>query len=648
MSSEIKNADSLAQDRVPSSASSGIFMQSPVLGNQYYADSSLNRVKGLFLPDEIAEDTSKDLSRFGSDVISQKVFNLVSDAERNVPYVRGSGRDAFGRRTDELVTSEGWRNLQSIGLKEGIVAIAYENKYADYSRVVQFMKYHLWTGSCAIVTCPSAMQDGAASLISRHLNQITPHKSPLTPTSRNVLEKAFKNLTARDENAWTSGQWMTERVGGSDVSGTETLATYAPLSSSGSFEPTQIDGSPLGPWRVDGFKWFSSATDSQMTIALAQSPTGLSAFYIPMRRVTLSGETELNGIRISRLKNKMGTKALPTAELEMVGARAFLLGKEGDGVREISTILNITRVHTAITSLGLFGRGLAIAKAFAEVRDLAGKGKKKTLKDVPLHVHTLAATTLSYRSNMLFGFFVVYCLGMADQLPSWSTSQKSFASARLRPQTQEDLQLLLRVLTPVLKAMTAKASISGLQECMEALGGVGYLENEESQHINVARLYRDVNVLSIWEGTTNVLGNDLIRTLKGRNGPRTLKSIRTWLKHALLGSSPGDTTHFEAEKTLIVDALDNFESEILGKDLEELLLRARRLMERLSEIVKCTLMIIDAERDQDAVSIEMLKRYACAHDFGGPYKCDWKTEAIWDSRIVFGEAAGKSTTRARL
>lgn len=287
------------------------------------------------------------------------------------------------------------------------------------------------------------MQDGAASLLSRHLSASS-RDSFLTPTARAVLEKAFKYLTSRDENAWTSGQWMTERVGGSDVSGTETLATYAPLSSSGAFEPTQIDGSPLGPWKVDGFKWFSSATDSQMSIALAQTPKGLSAFYIPMRRVTLSGDTELNGISISRLKNKMGTKALPTAELELKGARAFLLGKEGDGVREISTILNITRVHNAVSSLGFFGRGLAIAKAFAEVREMAGKGKKKSLKDVPLHAHTLAEVTISYRAHMLFTFFVVYCLGLSDQLPSWKISQRSFASDRLRPQTPEDLQLVLR------------------------------------------------------------------------------------------------------------------------------------------------------------------------------------------------------------
>ena len=184
-----------------------------------------------------------------------------------------------------------------------------------------------------------------------------------------------------------------------------------------------------------------------MSIALAQTPKGLSAFYVPMRRTAPSGESELNGISISRLKSKMGTKALPTAELELKGVRAFLVGEEGNGIREISTMLNITRVHNSATSLGLLGRGLAIAKAYANVREMAGKGKKRTLKDVPLHVRTLANLTVSYRANMLFTFFVVYCLGLSEQDPSGNVPQRSFASDRLRPQTPEDLQLILRYVT---------------------------------------------------------------------------------------------------------------------------------------------------------------------------------------------------------
>jgi hypothetical protein len=204
------------------------------------------------------------------------------------------------------------------------------------------------------------------------------------------------------------------------------------------------------------------------------------------------------------------------------------------------------------------------------------------------------------------------------------------------------------VLTPALKALTAKASISGLQECMEALGGIGYLENEESQHINVARLYRDVNVLSIWEGTTNVLGTDFVRTLKARNGQMTLKALRTWLKNALFGSSPRFTVNFVEEKGNIIDAFNSFETEITEKEIEQLIVQARRLMDIFASTIIATLMIVDSERDDDAVSVELFKRYATAHAFGGPYKCDWITETVLDSDIVFGKATEKATSKARL
>ncbi|KAI0535041.1 acyl-CoA dehydrogenase/oxidase [Xylaria digitata] len=131
--------------------------------------------------------------------------------------------------------------------------------------------------------------------------------------------------------AWTTGQWMTEGPSGSDVSGTEILATYNPDS-----KPAikASDGSELGPWRIDGFKWFSSATDANMMTLLTRTPKGISTFLAPMRRFllqrdVLGNDTELNGVHIQRLKNKLGTRALPTAELELKDVRGWLVGEDG-------------------------------------------------------------------------------------------------------------------------------------------------------------------------------------------------------------------------------------------------------------------------------------------------------------------------------
>ena len=185
--------------------------------------------------------------------------------------------------------------------------------------------------------CPSAMQDGAAAVLKDQLARGT-----YDTETRHVLEDALRRLTSRNPTVgWTSGQWMTERKGGSNVSGTETLATLV--------DPTDArsaDGLRLGPWRIDGFKWFSSATDCSMAILLAQTQRGISCFFAPMR-LRVDDREEMNGIRIQRLKSKMGTRALPTAELELEGMRAYLLGEEGRGVKVISGMLNVTRVHNS-------------------------------------------------------------------------------------------------------------------------------------------------------------------------------------------------------------------------------------------------------------------------------------------------------------
>jgi hypothetical protein len=92
----------------------------------------------VYLPSEIQQEIYPDLDRFGDIVLSRKVLNWVTDSEKNLPYLRTW--DTFGKRQDELVTSEGWRNLQNLGIEEGIVAIPYENKHKEFSRVHQFIK----------------------------------------------------------------------------------------------------------------------------------------------------------------------------------------------------------------------------------------------------------------------------------------------------------------------------------------------------------------------------------------------------------------------------------------------------------------------------------------------------------------------------
>ncbi|KAK3327447.1 acyl-CoA dehydrogenase/oxidase [Cercophora scortea] len=628
----------------PSSSNTGFFQQQPVLKNQFYDDVSLQRVTKLFLPSSLLGQVEPEIAQLGNDVLSPQIFDWVTDAERNLPYLRGNGRDAFGKTKSELVVTEGWRKLQDFGFEKGMVASNYDTNYGQYTRLVQFTRCHLWEASCANTLCPAAMQDGAARLLQRHLSN---PDSSISPTQRRVLQNAFDHLTSRDPSkAWTSGQWMTERTGGSDVSQTETIATYDsyPSTASAPLANAQED-IPLGPWSISGFKWFSSATDSQMTILLARtSPDkGVSAFFAPMRRhvpssSTSSPTTELNGITIQRLKSKFGTQSLPTAELQLTNTRGWLIGAEGKGIQEISTILNITRVHSTISSLGYLGRSLGVAKSFALVREIgAGRGTRLPLHKHPLHMRTLANLTVDYHAMMLLAFYTLHILGL-DEHPSPSPSTSTITKTLTPP--PHLLPPLLRVLSSLHKAYISKTSVPLVFACMESLGGVGYLLNSESEPINLARLFRDACVGAIWEGTTDVLSGDTLRALKHPAAGGESLAALDWVVNAALQSA---TTTPGVEK--VREEWRGLKGRIERETQEGLLPEARDLVFRLAEVLMAALFVVDVSaRPGDEVE-GMCLRYMVRKGFvdasevrgGGSAR----EELEMDRAIVYGAGNSK-------
>lgn len=228
--------------------------------------------------------------------------------------------------------------------------------------------------------------------------------------------------------------------------------------------------SPYGPvYSIDGFKWFSSATDSDVALALARTGApdsgsrGLSLFLIPLRRPLLrpAGAPRpsalTNNIKIHRLKNKVGTKLVPTAELSLEGTEAYLLGPLNQGVKLITPVLNITRIHSAVGSVGSIRRCLAIATAYSNVRAI--RGGTQLLRDTPLHVAELARANLVYRALAHMAFGAVALLGKTE----------------CGVATKDD-ENMLRMLTPAVKAFAAEKASGVMEDCMTALGGQGYME----------------------------------------------------------------------------------------------------------------------------------------------------------------------------
>lgn len=437
------------------------YQEAPELKNQYQTDALLRSYVKRTLPKEVIEEMEPEFLDLGQRV-TDVIYEMGLEAEQHEPHL--VQYDAWGRRVDKIMVSHGWRQLDAVAAEEGLVALAYERSFQEYSRLAQFVKLYLYTPSSAIYTCPLSMTDGAARLIELFGDE-------------NLKSRAFRHLTSRDpRHFWTAGQWMTERPGGSDVSQSETVARFT------------TEG-----WKLYGDKWFTSATTSQMAMTLARIENeqgesvpgnkGLSLFYLETR----DANGHLNGIRINRLKNKLGTRALPTAELTLDGTVAKLVGEVGRGIRNISVLFNITRIYNAVSAVSYMRRGLALALDYAEKRRAFGR----PLSQQPLHLETLANQELELTTGFLLTFHLAHLQGKLE-------SEKA---------SQEEQQLL-RILTPLAKLFTAKQVVRVSSEIVESFGGAGYVEDTQ-----LPKIVRDVHALAIWEGTTNVLSLDVLRSM---------------------------------------------------------------------------------------------------------------------------------------
>lgn len=529
--------------------------------------------------------------------------------------------------------------------RRSIVATGYDSPYGPFSRPLQFLRMHLWNPSSAVVTCPSAMQDGAACLLRRHLTEPS-LSAKLTPDQRRVYEDAYRRLTSRDPSiAWTSGQWMTERTGGSDVSLTETTAVRSEAAAVGL--ASQQGDMPLGPWSINGFKWFSSATDSQMTVLLAHTAAGgLSTFMAPMRRHDPNATTatglhdpngeKLNGVRISRLKHKFGTTSLPTAELVLEDMRGWLVGDEGKGIQEISSILTITRVWSSVCAVAYVGRSLAIAKAYARVREVgAGSRRRMRLVHSPLHMRTLAKTTGEYRGLMMLSFYASYILGISEH-PANDYDDVAPALRALTPAPELALPLI-RVLSQVTKAYVCKPCVTLIYSCMEALGGVGYMDNEEQEYLNISRHFRDASVLPIWEGTTDVLSTDTIRALKHPQAGRACI--------AALDDVVGKAAVFQGKSGLRAprgwDAAAEWQQlrdKILSTSQADLMGEASDVVLALGDVLVSLLLYVDVATDGDVAAQAIFERFV-EKKYSSVEKRqrgDTESELRGDALIVYG------------
>ena len=670
-----------------SSLTSGFFQALPQVLPQYTAASQTStsritnhddrsddpippRLLRLYLPFPIPDHISNHLHSFARLVLHPTTLSYTVDADTNPPTLHPLTTFGTPNLTDPLHTSPGWKNLKRIETANGVVGHGYpqptfqanSTDRTPYNRrIQQFANLHLWGGSAAVATCPMAMTDGAAVLLRQQLAS-----TDLDVRPRKVFQDAYDRLISLDPDfAWTSGQWMTERSGGSDVRGTETVARLITAQEIEEDRRRGVDkdsiGNDLGEWRVDGFKWFSSATDADMCVLLAQTDRGLSAFFAPLRRrvpISQSGAgvsigdqawtTHMNGVYLSRLKNKLGTKAVPTAELEIRGMRAYLVGKPGQGIKMISSLLNVTRIWTASGAVSGWARGLAISRAFTRVRKVKGG---KLLSENKQHVRWMADETVGYRAMTSLYMFGVALLGHAED-PRGSRGTKAMELGLL-PDTREETEMLLRLLTPLMKMCCSLASVAGLRACMESLGGVGYCENNEDGGVlNIARLFRDANVNPIWEGTGSVLAEDLLRALRaGKNdvGQVLEKTFGKWFSGVTM-SMKKMQPRFQEMLRVVRERYEKVKELLETKSEDELLWQGRVIVGHFEAIVCAVLLLADTCVDGDEVATAVAQRWIRMKVKEGPKEevGGWEKEAALDRRIFLGNYDGRPKSSTKL
>ncbi len=391
--------------------------------------------------------------------------------------------DPTGARLDDVRFHPAWHLLMQGLCANRVHNLAWEEDARSGSFVARAARFVLHAQVEAGSLCPITMTFAATPLLQQSLpaafhdwlkplmsDRYDPHLAP-----------------GNQKRGLLIGMGMTEKQGGSDVLSNTTRA--------------QKSGDS---YRLVGHKWFFSVPQSDAHLVLAQADGGLSCFFVP--RFLPDGQR--NGVRLERLKDKLGNRSNASSEVEFFDASGWLLGEEGDGVRQILKMGGLTRFDCALGSHGLMRRAFSVALYHAHQRQAFGKN----LVDQPMMREVLSRMALQLEGQTAFLFRLAR---------AWD--------ARTNPEEA----LWARLFTPVAKFAVCKAGMPFVAEAMEVLGGVGYCEESE-----LPRLYREMPVNSIWEGSGNIMCLDVLRVLSKQQGISELL-------HDAFGAVKGQDRHFD-------------------------------------------------------------------------------------------------------
>ncbi|OKK00896.1 MULTISPECIES: acyl-CoA dehydrogenase family protein [unclassified Amycolatopsis] len=454
------------------------------------------------------------LGRLAGSEQAQEWGRLVNE---NEPVLRT--HDRVGNRIDEVEFHPYWHELMDVAVSYGLHAAPWRDPRPG-AHAARAAKMYVWGQVDAGHTCPISMTYAAVPAL-RFNPELSARYEPLLAAT----EYDFGLREPSSKRGLIAGMSMTEKQGGSDVRANTTTAR--PLG----------DGSYV----IVGHKWFTSAPMSDMFLTLAQAPGGLSCFLLP--RVLPDGSR--NGIRLQRLKDKLGNRSNASSEIEYDDAIGWLIGEEGRGVRTIIEMVNNTRLDCAVGSAAGMRYGAVRAIHHARHRRAFGAN----LVDQPLMGNVLADLVVESEAATTVGM--------------------RLASATDRPEDEQE-QAFRRLGLAVTKYWVCKRGPSHAVEALECLGGNGYVEES-----GMPRLYREAPLMSIWEGSGNVAALDALRAMAKQ--PESVAAYFTEVEQASGADARLD------------DAVGRLRKEL--SDLSDIEYRARRLVESMALVLQGSLLV---------------------------------------------------------
>lgn len=372
--------------------------------------------------------------------------------------------DAQGRRLDDVRFHPAWHLLMQALCTNRVHNLAWEEDARSGAFVARAARFMLHAQVEAGSLCPITMTFAATPLLLQMLP--APFQDWTTPLLSDRYDSHL--LPGGQKRGLLIGMGMTEKQGGSDVMSNTTRAERLE------------DGS----YRLVGHKWFFSVPQSDAHLVLAQTTGGLSCFFVP--RFLPDGQR--NAIRLERLKDKLGNRSNASCEVEFQDAIGWLLGQEGEGIRLILKMGGMTRFDCALGSHAMMRRAFSLAIYHAHQRHVFGN----PLIQQPLMRHVLSRMALQLEGQTALLFRLAR---------AWDR----------RADAKE--ALWARLFTPAAKFVICKRGMPFVAEAMEVLGGIGYCEESE-----LPRLYREMPVNSIWEGSGNIMCLDVLRVLNKQAG----------------------------------------------------------------------------------------------------------------------------------